>query len=334
MPDVVLAFDKFRGTATAAQLTEVAARSARGVGWNPIPVPLADGGEGSLEVLGGPNRWTRVNDPLGRPVEAAWRLDGDTASVQMSTASGLDLMGGPQGNDALAASTVGTGELVAAALDAGARTVRVFLGGSATTDGGTGALAVLHGHPRLHEVDLVVCADVSATFVDAAVEFGPQKGATGEEVEVLTHRLRGVAATYLDRYGIDVTSVAGTGAAGGLAGGLMALGGRLESGFDALAAAAGLEAALSAADHVVSGEGHLDRGSLDGKVVGGVAAAAAEWRVPMTAVVGGCADGVTVPHADVISLTARYGRAAALGRTLELVGECVASALGSRSTVS
>src|SRR5690606_33156289 len=112
------------------------ARAAGSVGARCREVPLSDGGEGFLDVFGGPNRTTTVHDPLGRPVEAGWRLDGRTAVIEMARASGLELVGGPEGNDPMAADTTGTGELIAAALDSGARRVLVGHGGSATTDGG------------------------------------------------------------------------------------------------------------------------------------------------------------------------------------------------------
>ena len=138
------------------------------LGWDCDEVPMADGGEGTLEALGGPNRTTTVTGPLGAPVEAAWRLDGRTAVIEMAAASGLALVGGSEANDPVAASTVGTGELVVAALDAGARRVIVGLGGSATTDGGLGALRALHPIGRLKGIELVVACDSRVPFLDAA----------------------------------------------------------------------------------------------------------------------------------------------------------------------
>ena len=129
---------------------------------------MADGGEGTLEALGGPNRTTTVTGPLGAPVDAAWRLDGRTAVIEMAAASGLALVGGAEANDPVAASTVGTGELIVAALDVGARRVIVGLGGSATTDGGLGALRALHPLGRLKGIELVVACDSRVPFLDAA----------------------------------------------------------------------------------------------------------------------------------------------------------------------
>src|SRR5690242_6959348 len=114
---VVAAPDKFRGTATAAEVAAAIARAASRAGWQCDEIPVADGGEGTLEVLGGANRLTQVNGPLGEPVRAAWRLDGTTAVIEMARASGLAVIGGAEHNDPIAATTTGTGELITAAMD-------------------------------------------------------------------------------------------------------------------------------------------------------------------------------------------------------------------------
>ena len=153
---------------------------------------MADGGEGTLEVLGGTVRESTVRGPLGAPVWAEWRvLDDGTAVVEMARASGLLLAGGAEGNDPIAATTHGTGELIGAALESGARKVIVAVGGSATTDGGLGAITALGGR-RLRGVDVVVACDVTTTFVAAADVFAPQKGATPAQVDlgVRVHRNR------------------------------------------------------------------------------------------------------------------------------------------------
>ncbi|MDQ6697454.1 MAG: glycerate kinase, partial [Actinomycetota bacterium] len=141
---VVAAPDKFRGTATAAEVAGAVASAVRQRGGQCIEVPLADGGEGTLEALGGPNRSTVVTGPLGDAVAAEWRLHRGTAVVEMARASGLELVGGADANDPIAAATHGTGELLAAALDAGAQRLIIGVGGSATTDGGLGALRSLY----------------------------------------------------------------------------------------------------------------------------------------------------------------------------------------------
>lgn len=172
---VVATPDKFRGTATATEVAAAIGRAAAGAGWACDEVPLADGGEGTLEALGGPNRTSRVTGPLGEPVEAAWRLDGRTAVIEMARASGLELVGGPAGNDPVAASTTGTGELIVAAVESGATRVIVGVGGSATTDGGVAALRVLSALAHMRSAELVVACDVRTAFLDAAEVFAPQK---------------------------------------------------------------------------------------------------------------------------------------------------------------
>jgi glycerate 2-kinase len=314
---VLLAPDKFRGTATATEAAEALAAGARDAGWTPVLRPLADGGEGTLEALGGPTTTSTVTGPLGRPVEAAWRLADGEAVVEMSRASGLLLAGGAEHNDPLAATSRGTGELVAQAIAGGARRVIVGVGGSACTDGGAGASEVLAALAPLDGSRgylVQVAHDVETRFVDAAAVFGPQKGATPAQVEQLADRLRALAGTYLDRFGVDVRELPGSGAAGGLGGGLAALGASLEPGFPLIADAVGLSAAIAEADLVITGEGMLDAGSFDGKVVGGVAALAEAAGVPWCAVVGTAA--VRPERGTVVDLVATFGREAALTRTL------------------
>ncbi len=328
---VVLAFDKFRGTATSLELAEAGARAAARVGWTAVTVPLADGGEGSLDAVGGPNKASEVSGPLGSPVSAGWRLDGRVAYIEMAAASGLTLAGGADGNDPLAADTTGTGELISAAVKLGARTVVVFLGGSATTDGGWGAVRAMPTAARLKEIELVIATDVRTRFTDAASVFGPQKGATAAQVAMLERRLQRLIQVYRDTYGVDVGSVPGAGAAGGLAGGLLALGGRIESGFDVIAEHVGLDERLAEADAVVTGEGFLDGESFNGKVVGGVAAWAGDEEVPVLAVVGDRDVDVELPAGiEVVSLTERYGIDRALAEPVSLTELVLADYLAGR----
>ncbi|HLH47609.1 MAG TPA: glycerate kinase [Acidimicrobiales bacterium] len=311
MPRVVAAPDKFRGSATAGEIALAVARAAAAAGWECDRVPVSDGGEGFCEVLGGRSRLARVHDPLGRPVDAEWRLaeDGRTAVVEMALASGLELVGGPEGNDPVAASTGGTGELIAAAVKAGARRVLVGVGGSATTDGGLGALEALEPHSRLHGVELVVACDVELTFVQAAPVFAPQKGASPAQTALLERRLERLAQVYLDRFAVDVAGLRGSGAAGGLAGGLAALGADLVPGFDVVADTVELAERMEGADLVVTGEGTLDDQSFNGKSVGGVAALAAELGVPILVVAGDAVGNHPVP---ALTLVERYGPERAL----------------------
>lgn len=335
MPRVVLAFDKFRGTATASELVAAGEHSAHGCGWSVSPAALADGGEGSLEALGGPNRHTEVYGPQGQPVSAGWRLVGETAFIEMAQASGLDLVGGAANNDPLASDTFGTGQLITKAMDLGATTIVVFLGGSATTDGGWGALRAMPSKAALKQVELIVAADVTTSFIDAAVVFGPQKGATSSQVRMLTRRLERLAQVYLADFDVDVTTIAGAGAAGGLAGGLVAVGATIRPGFDVIADAVELDALCAAADLVVTGEGYLDRESFSGKVVGGVTQWATNDGVDTLAIVGDHEPGLDLPdRLEVVSLVERYGREAAFANTAELVAEVVREALSARSGAS
>lgn len=322
---VVAAPDKFRGTARAADVAAAIAAAAKAAGWTCDEVPLADGGEGTLDVLGGANRTTPVTGPLGDVVEAGWQLRGRRAVIEMATASGLELVGGPTGNDPIAASTYGTGELITAALDAGARRVLVGVGGSATTDGGLGALRALHPLARLRGIELQVACDVRTTFLDAADLFAPQKGATSAQVALLRRRLQRLAQVYRDEHGVDVLELAGAGAAGGLAGGLAAAGGVLVEGFDLVADEVEFDDVLEGADLVITGEGFLDEQSFDGKVVGGVVERAAAAGVPVLVIAGEVYDDASA-RVDAVSLVQLFGEERAMGDPLA----CIESAVSDR----
>jgi glycerate kinase len=303
---VVAAPDKFRGTAGAGDIAAAIAAGAKSAGWTCDEVPLADGGEGTLDALGGSNRSTLVSGPLGDPVLAGWQLNGRRAVIEMARASGLELVGGPDGNDPIAATTYGTGELIAAALDAGVKRIIVAVGGSATTDGGLGALRAVYPLQRLRGIELEVACDVRTTFLDAADLFAPQKGASPAHVALLRRRLERLAQVYLDEHGVDVRSLEGGGAAGGLAGGLAAVGGSLIDGFELVADEVDFDDALEGADLVVTGEGFLDEQSFEGKVVGGVAERAAAAGVPVLVVAGEVYDDVGA-RIDAVSLVERFG---------------------------
>jgi glycerate kinase len=339
---LVAAPDKFRGTATAPAVAAAAAGAARAAGWAADEVPMADGGEGMLEAVPGDVRHTSVNGPLGAPVLAEWRMmnasdgPGPTAVLESAQAVGRSLLPSPAGDDPIRASTAGVGQLILAAVDAGARRVVVGVGGTATTDGGSGAVEVIGKPDRLGGTELVVACDVVTPFRRAAEVFGPQKGATPDQVALLTARLDDLADRYRLRFGVDVGQIVGAGAAGGLAGGLAALGARLVPGFDLVAELVGLEAHLAQADLVVTGEGHLDAPSFEGKVVGGVIRMVA-GRVPILCVVGGADPAVAAnpPVADglleVVSLSARFGADRARRETTALVAQVVAERLAAWS---
>ena len=333
VPRLLVAPDKFRGTATATEVARAVAAAATRAEWECDQAPMADGGEGLLDILGGHLRHARVHGPLGEPVEAEWRLDGTTAVIEMARASGLALVGGPERNRPMEASTRGTGELIAAALAAGARRVIVGLGGSASTDGGLGCAEALRPHARLSTVELIAACDVATRFVDAAEVFAPQKGATPAEAALLARRLERLAQDYLQTYGIDVSDLPGSGAAGGLGGGLAALGADLVPGFELVADIVDLAGRIEAADLVVTGEGFLDEQSFEGKVVGGVVALAAEQQLPVLVLVGSVVDDkaverVTARGGTVVSLVEAYGRDRAMAATTDCIEDAVVNHLG------
>jgi glycerate kinase len=310
---VLAAPDKFKGTATAAQIARAIGHACWERQLDCVELPLADGGDGLVDVFGGVNRTTTVTGPLGDPVEAGWRLERGTAIIEMARASGLVLVGGAPGNDPLDATTFGTGELIDHALDAGARRIIVGLGGSATTDGGFGAVRALNGIARLRAVQFLVGCDVTTTFLDAADVFGPQKGATTAQVRLLRGRLERLAQMFDEEYGIDVTTIPGGGAAGGLGGALAALGATLLPGFDIVADELDLDDRIAEADYVVTGEGCLDATSMHGKVVGGVIEAAGAHGRRAGVVVGRIDPTFEAPRdVDVIALTDVADEAVAL----------------------
>ncbi|MDQ0662541.1 glycerate kinase [Arthrobacter ulcerisalmonis] len=314
---ILAAPDKFRGTATAAEVADAIAMAARDLGHMAETLPMADGGEGTLEALGGATEVSMVTGPDGIPREAHWRLSEGAAVIEMARASGLALL--PRGtNNPLTATSAGTGELIREAFDRRARTVIVTMGGSATTDGGMGAINEMGRIPS--GAQLIVVCDVETRFKDAARDFGPQKGASPEQVAELTERLEDLEAEYLDRFGVDIGDTVGSGAAGGLAGALLAAGGSLHRGFDYVAGMLNLDAAIERADIVLTGEGLLDSQSFKGKVVGGVAARARMRGVSIAAVVGSVAPGFATPI-PARSLVETVGPAAAMEETISAVRE-------------
>ena len=327
---ILAAPDKFRGTATAAEAAAAIAHGARGIAARTREVAMSDGGEGFTEAFGGANRISVVTGPLGDPVPAGWRLDGRTAVIEMAQASGLLLVGGAEGNDPIAASTAGTGQLIVEALDSGARRIFVGHGGSATTDGGLAALRALFPAARLKGVDLVAAVDVRCRFLDAAEQFAAQKGATASQVRLLSRRLERLAQVYLEDHGVDVTTIDGGGAAGGLAGGLAAVGATVESGFELIADELDLTTAVEEADLVITGEGFLDEASFDGKVVGGLVELAAEFGVPVLVIAGEVFDGVE-DRVDAVSLVRSFGRERAMNDTAACIAEAVGAHLAARS---
>ena len=283
---ILVAPDSFKGTFSSSA---VAAAVARGVAARGLAVdecPVADGGEGTLEALraelGLDIRLAPARDPLGREIEAPFGVGGRVALVETAAASGLGLVT-PGERDAFAASTFGTGELIRVAVDAGASTVYVAVGGSATTDGGAGAVRAIRRGGGLRGARLVVLCDVRTPFEDAARVFGPQKGAHPPTVARLTRRLQALAR----RLRRDPRGMPMTGAAGGLAGGLWAeFGAELVAGAPFVLETLGFDRRMREARAVVTGEGKLDQQSLAGKLVSEVATRARQSGVPCYAVVG------------------------------------------------
>lgn len=288
---MLVAPDSFKGTLSAVKVAERVASGLERGGWSVDLCPLADGGEGTLDVLldalDAKRLTASVTDPLGRPIEACFGLARDrrgqaVAIVEMAAASGLSLLGSDE-LDPLRASTAGTGELILAARDAGASLIYLGVGGSATTDGGRGAIEAIDRQGGLGDARLVVLCDVRTPFELAAQVYGPQKGASERDVRRLTQRLHALARGYDP----DPRGVARTGAAGGLSGGLWAqLGAELVPGAPFVLDLLDFDQRLRGARAVVTGEGRLDLQSLAGKVISEVATRARQTGVPCHAIVG------------------------------------------------
>jgi glycerate kinase len=315
---IVVAPDSFKGSISAADVAEaIAAGIARVLPDAELVLrPIADGGEGTVAAAiwaGYRPEKLEVSGPDGRPVEATIALRSDEAVVELATAAGLGLAAPAP----MTAGTRGVGELIRAALDRGARRIVLGIGGSATTDGGAGMLQALGVRllddrgdhvppgggglarldradatalePRLAGVDLVVASDVDNPLVGpsgAAAVFGPQKGASPEEVARLDEALTRYAAVLRRDLGVDVADVPGAGGAGGTAAGALALGARLTSGAALVCDLVGLSEALAGADLAITGEGALDSQTLRGKTPVEVARRATSAGVPCLALAG------------------------------------------------
>jgi glycerate 2-kinase len=307
MPSILVAPDSFKGTFSAVEVAEAIGRGIERAGLEVDRCPVADGGEGTLEVvlasLGGRLVDVRAHDPLGRELLASFALlgeDGDRALVETAAASGLALLSEPE-LDPWHASTYGTGELISAAVAAGAREVMIAVGGSATVDGGRGALEAIAERGGTGDARIVVLSDVQTPWEHCAEIYGPQKGADPDGVRRLAARLETYAAS-LRR---DPRGVPMTGGAGGLSGGLWAgVGAELRPGAPYVLEVLGFDARLRAASAVVVGEGRLDRQSVMGKIVGAIASRAHAAGVPLHAIVGQAQiDDATAAEVDLRSVT-------------------------------
>ena len=322
MAHVVVAPDKFKGSLPAPEVADCVIRGLRAVddGVDAVAIPVADGGEGTLAaaLAAGFARVPVVaSGPTGRPVQTAYARRGGLAVVEMADVSGLGRL--PDGRlEPLRASSRGTGEMIAAALDAGCTSIVLGIGGSSCTDGGAGLAEALgarvldaHGrqlppggaaltevhtvdlsgmHPRLTEADVVIASDVDNPLTGpagAAAVYGPQKGASADDVAILERAMQRWAAALAEATGSDLSERPGAGAAGGVGlAGLGMLGGSLRSGIDLILELVGFADRLDGARLVVTGEGSLDTQTLRGKAPAGVAAAASAARVRTVAVCG------------------------------------------------
>ena len=325
-PRALVAPDSFKGSFDAPTVADALARGVERAGWEADRCPVADGGEGTMEVLvaarGGELVEVWASDPLGRRVACAFGVvdDGATAIVEMAQASGLGRVAEAE-RDAWRASTYGTGELICAAVATGAPEILVAVGGSATTDGGAGAIAAIADGGGLGAARLTVLCDVEYAFEDAPRLFGRQKGADPVMVARLEERLAAFAAS-LPR---DPRGVRFTGCAGGLSGGLWAaFGAELRPGAAAVLDALGVDDRLRAAQLVIAGEGRIDEQSFGGKIVGELVGRARSAGVPICAVAGMSG----LPDADAAAFGLERVVIASTLAEIESAGEALARSQG------
>ncbi|MCE5199370.1 MAG: glycerate kinase [Armatimonadota bacterium] len=362
---IVICPDSFKGSISSVGAAEAIARGAARAGLpsgvETLCVPLADGGEGTVDALvtatGGSIHKVRVHDPLMREIDSFFGIlgDGSTAVVEMAAASGLCLLASDERNP-LITSTYGTGELLLAAIEAGAKKIIIGIGGSATNDGGTGAMTALgvrflddnrmplppggaalarlahidmsHLRFLISDVKLEIASDVSNPLLGthgASAVYGPQKGATPEMVAALDAALENYATILKREIGTDVAEMPGAGAAGGLGAGLIAfLGAELKPGIDMILDAVRFDDVLVGADLVITGEGRIDEQTAYGKTIRGVLDRAVKQGVPIVAVAGSVSDDIG-PLLD-LGLTAAFSiapGAVSIEYAMEHAGELI-----------
>ena len=299
MRKIVIACDSYKGCLSSSEVARAAAEGVAEVypDCEIVRLAVADGGEGTVdalvETLGGHLECAEVSDPLGRPVKAAYGIAGDLAIIESAAACGLTLLSKEERNP-LIATTKGLGELILAAIDKGCRRFLIGLGGSATNDGGMGMISADGFLERARGLSFTVACDVDTPYIGAhgaSRVFGPQKGASEQDVEVLEERLRGYALKILKDTGIDVSDMAGAGAAGGLGGAFRAyLGAELKRGVDLVLDQIGFDSIIDGADLVITGEGCSDYQTLKGKTAAGVLERAKRKGVPVMLVSGAIRD--------------------------------------------
>ncbi|MCG3463143.1 glycerate kinase [Xenorhabdus bovienii] len=332
---IVIAPDSFKESLSALQVAEAIEQGFREIFPQAtyIRLPMADGGEGTVESLvaatGGQRISCSVTDPLGQPVDAFFGLlgDGKTAVIEMAAASGLHLVPMEQRNP-LITTSYGTGELILAALEHGVQKLILGIGGSATNDGGAGMMQALGAKlwdgdsrilpwggaaltrlesinlssldPRLNQLEITVACDVNNLLCGesgASAIFGPQKGATPEMVKVLDSALHHYGMKIESLTGKKVIDVAGAGAAGGMGASLLGcLDANLQSGIEIVINILKLEEAIQEADLVITGEGRMDSQTIQGKTPIGVARVAKKFGIPTIALVGGMSRDYHVVH--------------------------------------
>lgn len=283
---ILVAPDSFKGTYSATEVTEAIAAGVEESGLEADRCPVADGGEGTAEILGralgGETLSAEVTGPLGEPQQARFVLNRDVAYIDLAEASGIGGLSREQ-LDPIRATTAGTGELMLAARAAGARHIFVAAGGSATVDGGAGAIQAIAEGGGLEGAEIAVLCDVEVPFERAPAVFGPQKGATPEIVRLLEARLDELA----EGWPVDPRGLPMSGAAGGFSGGLWAtLGARLLPGADFVLDSINFNARLRACKAVIAGEGGLDDQSFMGKILGRIRDRCREAGKPLHAVAG------------------------------------------------
>ncbi|MDC6352088.1 glycerate kinase [Zeaxanthinibacter sp. PT1] len=321
----VIAPDKYKGSLTAFQICDAVEKGIRLVFEDAevVKLPLADGGDGTIEVvkhyLKGDKVFITVKDPFGRPVKASYlySTESKTAFIEMAEASGLKLLEESE-KDCLQTTTIGTGELLVDAMDKGANKIILGIGGSATNDGGMGMATALGYRfldmndrelapiginldrvfridtssvdSRFKSVSIKVACDVSNDFYGphgAAHVYAAQKGASEEEIELLDKGLRNFASVLKTSFDIDVQEISGSGAAGGVGGAsLVFLDAELESGIGLIKDLAGFDEKLRDADWIITGEGKLDEQTLAGKTISGVITSAKKFGIPVAAFCG------------------------------------------------
>lgn len=300
MRKIVIACDSYKGCLSSSEVARAAAEGVAEVypDCEIVRLAVADGGEGTVdalvETLGGHLECAEVSDPLGRPVKAVYGVAGDLAIIESAAACGLTLLTKEERNP-LITTTKGLGELILAAIDKGCRRFLVGLGGSATNDGGMGMISADGFLERTRGMKFTVACDVDTPYIGAhgaSRVFGPQKGASEEDVEILEERLRGYALKILKDTGIDVSDMAGAGAAGGLGGAFRAyLGAELKRGVDLVLDQIGFDSIIDGADLVITGEGCSDYQTLKGKTAAGVLERAKRKGIPVMLVSGAIRDG-------------------------------------------